>query len=98
MIEEESFDSLEALVQRWQEEQIAMQEFLGALADEDVTRPLRYTTESGLKRERPLWHALLHVVNHGTQHRSEAALLLTLAGHSPGDLDFTVSLSTLDTD
>ena len=35
----------------------------------------------------PFWQMLAHVANHGTQHRSEAAVLLTEAGRSPGDLD-----------
>jgi uncharacterized damage-inducible protein DinB len=35
----------------------------------------------------PLWQLMVHVVNHGTQHRSEAAALLTQAGASPGELD-----------
>ena len=34
-----------------------------------------------------IWQMLLHLLNHGTQHRSEAALLLTQVGRSPGDLD-----------
>lgn len=35
----------------------------------------------------PLWKFMLHVANHGTQHRSEVAAMLTAHGYSPGDID-----------
>ena len=41
----------------------------------------------GSTGSRPSWQMLAHLANHGTQHRSEAAVLLTRAGRSPGDLD-----------
>ena len=87
------FPTLDLIKRRWEEEEIAMRAYLAEMNDEDLGGLVRYTTDSGEKRERVLWHCLQHVANHGTQHRSEAAALLTQYGSSPGDLDFTVFLN-----
>ena len=87
------YPTLAVIETRWREEETAMRAYLAGLHEKDMESHLRYTTDSGIRRDRILWHCLLHVVNHGTQHRSEAAALLTEYGHSPGDLDFTVFLN-----
>lgn len=92
-LRESAFPTIDVLERRWGEEQRAMRDYLAGLADGDLSAQVRYTTPEGHKRERLLWHCLLHVVNHGTQHRSEAAVLLTEYGHSPGELDFTAFLN-----
>jgi len=91
---EAELPTLALLEARWRDEEIAMRGYLAGLSDDDLDTHLRYTTDQGEKRERILWHCLLHVVNHGTQHRSEAAAILTSYNYSPGDLDFTVFLNT----
>ena len=90
---EAEFPTLNVLEERWQAEQQEMRAYIGALTDEQLNGILRYTIPGGIVRERVLWHCLLHAVNHGTQHRSEAAALLTTYGQSPGDLDFTLFLN-----
>ncbi|HXD10836.1 MAG TPA: DinB family protein [Anaerolineales bacterium] len=87
------FPDVAALKTRFQEEEKAMRAYLANLHDEDMEGHLHYTIDTGIQRDRIVWHCLLHVVNHGTQHRSEAAALLTDYGQSPGDLDFTVFLN-----
>jgi uncharacterized damage-inducible protein DinB len=88
-LKESDFPSLKDLEQRWREEETLMRQYLSSLDDIALTGTIRYTIPTGLTRERVLWHCLFHVVNHGTQHRSEAAALLTDFGQSPGDVDFT---------
>lgn len=87
------FPTLDSLRRRWEEEEQARRDYLDSLREEDLTGIIRYHTDTGILRERVLWHCLFHVVNHGMQHRSEAANLLTTYGQSPGDIDFTVFLN-----
>ena len=92
-LKETDLPTRELLQARWRDEEAAMRTYLAGLSDDDLNGHLYYTADNGEKRDRVLWHCLVHVVNHGTQHRSEAAALLTGFGCSPGDLDFTVFMN-----
>ena len=68
----------------------ALRTFLGTLTDADLDQPraLPFAPE-GFVAIAPLWQLLVHNLNHATQHRSDAAQMLTDLGHSPGDLDLS---------
>jgi uncharacterized damage-inducible protein DinB len=90
---EEDFSDFKSLEKKFKEEETALRSYLSRLTDADMESHVRYTVEGGIQRDRILWHCLYHLVNHGAQHRSEAAAILTSFNASPGDLDYIVFLN-----
>ena len=88
----EDFPTFEALRARWLEEEQALMSFIESLRDETLEAKFSYKNTQGQPFERILWQAMAHVVNHGTQHLTEAAAILTDLGHSPGDIDMILFL------
>jgi uncharacterized damage-inducible protein DinB len=84
--EDRRFDILRkewpALQQRWKE-------WAAPLTDEDVVAKISYEDTEGNPYEQPLWHILLHVVNHAAHHRGQVSGFLRAMGHTPPPLDMT---------
>jgi uncharacterized damage-inducible protein DinB len=76
--EREPLPSITELLQRWEAEWAAVDAWLPT-----VTQGFIDHVVDGV----PVWQMLIHLVTHGTQHRSEGAALLTAKGRSPGELD-----------
>jgi uncharacterized damage-inducible protein DinB len=83
----EDFPTFESLHERWLEEEKQLMAFAEGVTDERLGDTFTYTNTSGKPFTKILWQAMAHLVNHGTQHRTEAAAILTDFGQSPGDID-----------
>ena len=87
------FPDLAAVRALWEEVEQQTQAFVRHLTDADLERVFTLPLPSGDTWQVPLWQMMLHVANHGTQHRSEVAVVLTGHGCSPGDLDLIFYLA-----
>lgn len=84
----ESFEEPEtpaAFRDAWKANEGEMRAFIATLSDQDLRRPV--SMEPRQHGSLPLGLLVQHIANHTMQHRTEAAIVLTRAGHSPGDLD-----------
>ena len=93
LLKPEDFPDFASLQERWRDEEKQLMAFVDRLTDNQLNDVFHYTNTAGKPFQRILWQAMAHVVNHGTQHRTEAAAMLTGFGHSPGDIDLIYFLS-----
>ena len=79
----EDYPALDDLRDRWDREERALRTWFARVSDEAIGDP-----PPGQDDVLPLWRYLVYVVTHGVQQFTEAALLLTRLGHSPGEIGF----------
>jgi uncharacterized damage-inducible protein DinB len=96
MLRAGDFPDLDAIRTHWAGLERETRDFVEGLGETQLARVISYTNTRGQEWAYPLWQMLIHQVNHATQHRSEAALLLTQMGHSPGDLDLLVYMDAVN--
>jgi uncharacterized damage-inducible protein DinB len=82
------YPDVAALRSLWAALEAQTQAFVGGLTDADMARIYENALADGQVERLVLSTMMLHVVNHGTQHRSEVAAMLTAFGQSPDQLDY----------
>jgi uncharacterized damage-inducible protein DinB len=84
------FESIAAIRAAWKDTEKALSEFIDGLTDQQLAATVTYSNTQGQTFSLPLWQMMLHVVNHGTHHRSEIADMLTRVGHAPEATDMHI--------
>jgi uncharacterized damage-inducible protein DinB len=79
----DDYPTLDALREHWIRDEAEMRAWLATLADADLDAPPVRDED-----RQPLWHYVMHLYSHGLQQLSEAAVLLSRAGESPGEIGF----------
>lgn len=62
--------------------------FLNELTEESLSTPVAIRTRSGIETVQPLRDTMIHVVNHSTYHRGQAASQIRIAGGKPPSTDY----------
>ena len=77
----DDFPDLLSWIKAWEENASGVEAFLAGLTDEQLAVPLAWTNLEGESHLRPLWQAVLELVNHSTYHRGQVVSLLRQMGY-----------------
>jgi uncharacterized damage-inducible protein DinB len=72
----------------WEPTRQALRDFLEESNDEELTRRLEIQDNEGETFHPRVSDVLSQLVQHHSQHRAELAVMATVNGHSPGELDW----------
>ena len=84
---EDEYPTFAALRAVWEQQFEEQQAFAATLTDDHVGQDFTYAGTSGRATTLRRDLFLAQLINHSTQHRSEAAVAVTEFGRSPGDID-----------
>lgn len=89
----EDFASMRVLVDWWNEQHATAVGYLSSITDNDLSQEITYLAPDGKTRTRKVWHMLLQVPNHQTEHRSQVGTMLGQMGVEVPPTDLVVYLS-----
>lgn len=78
------YPTVASLAAAWERDEEEMRAWLATLDDVTLAR----AADVDRRDAHPLWYYLMHLAMHSQQQRSDAAVLLTHLGQSPGDVEF----------
>lgn len=87
------FTDLRVLIVWWNDIHAQSMDYLYRLNEADLNQEVTYMAPDGKARTRKVWHMLLQVTNHQTEHRSQLGTILGSLGLEVPQTDLVVYLS-----
>jgi uncharacterized damage-inducible protein DinB len=89
----EDFATLTALIEWWNDVHAQAMLYLNSITEDSLAEEVTYLAPDGKRRTRKIWHMLVQVPNHQTEHRSQVAGMLGTLGLEVPQTDMVVYLS-----
>jgi uncharacterized damage-inducible protein DinB len=87
-LSQDDFPDVRSLREYWGAEDERLIRFVRSRSESELARRAFYRWPRARPRSKVLWQIIVHIVNHGTHHRSEVGRVMAGMLASPGDIDF----------